>query len=489
MINHQIAQTAFNTAQQWENNNLRLSPVQGSLLDKLVIAVSASRPQTNINEQIEGVPEDILAYANASFEKGASSPHELAEIDAAREIAAAIRLQFNFARNTVRPIVLAAFENLKESAGHIPQRAEYTPVIVKQGPPAPLNDIGLQESLEAFKHALGQAPIDAKLCIRDFTAQEILEVLAPGSRAFDHDTLTWLAGMGESWIMQTWDAVFSNKNPITFRNVITNPQTGDSAALLIYLATANIMAHPPKDVVLTGDECIMLATLREQSAARLLYVLQMDAHYVSTQRLIISFNEKQVVVAKTVYDKWIEDGGSEAILFGSTLLPNPPTYVGAVIERAKDALEQWERQNRLLTRSEDNKRLSRLRHALVSSCERAVTANVGLAYAHLYKQEAKDFTMDLLGNETHQKTLAGIIALVQTVQLAEFDEAYVLCRKIITQAVFPYCNALDVLSGIDKVAEEKPEYNGQECALIMSQRLIATYLRDQITISELARVA
>ena len=486
MISQRNAQIAALAAAAWQDRGLRLKPVPGTLLEALVNSAVAHRLLKDIQEPWDGSAERILETLNASCDNADQLALSAFEVNAKpfiADISQAIRSHLNFARNTVRPIVHATVENLKAACQLLPDRIEYSPRIVEVGLPDGLADVQLQEEIQKFANRTASPPGAYRICVRNFTIAEILELVAPGSRNYDADTSAWLTGQGEAWISKTWDAAFGNSLPATYKDVVLKDD-GVHASLFIYLAADGLFNFAPKGVELTSQDKQMLGIIRQDAATRLAYAIEAEALQLKSARLILSFNETQVRVSKPVYRRFIEAGGSEAIVFGSTLLPVVPTYVQGIEAKAREAIERWERQNTILTQTENNKRLTRLRSALINSAIVAVNANFGIAFAHLVGEQAQGFTFNP-ELEQYKKAIQEITRLAQNATLAEFDNPYILAKRIICSAVFAYTNAQEILQGIDSVSEENPEYTSNECALVMNARLVGAFLAAQIEVSAL----
>ena len=483
MISKQIAEHAISSTEEWERKGMYLKPVPGSLLEKLVMAATLGEQQQPLTvdwiPSAEQISEQSAGYKAADEET--ISEHDSLQKQVAAAIAAQIQQHFNFARNNVRPIILQTVDLLRGALTSIPDSVEYSPNLILVDLPKPMNDPELQDVIQAYR-SVPLLNLTKTVGFAEADIKKIIEYAAPGSRGYDNEVATWMAGLGEENILSMWNAIFGLGDTSNFAKLVGSPTTAADAAMFTFAIATTMLHNSPEGLELTRDQITTCGQLREQAAIRMCYATDEEQVWIKNQRVLLTYTKERVRVSGTVYRDWIENGGSNAILFGSILSDRPSSLINALNEKAGEYITNWERHNKLLSAAQVAKRSSVFQEALYVSSKRALGANLELAFAH-----AGNIALDA----RHPGDLAADKALKEicvSVREEEFADLYQLARRVICDAVFPYSNALEILKGVDEAKLDNPDSSDREAALVMLVQLVTRFIRAQIEIGTLAAV-
>ena len=480
MIPISAAIAAIGVAQEFDKRQLMLEAVPGSPLAKLnecflvtksdVIGVSTYEPSVQ-----------QLCDQSSNYESTNGSLHCTTADALAEDISTFVKSHLNFARNTVKPLIEELVNEVKADIEALPLNAQYSAEIVISDLPEPMTLSSMEESVMEYKH-VDYLPLNTYLSLPGQTAPEVIEKLMTGNASNDKVISTWVAKKGDSFFQHIWDCVFTSApTEQRFESLIKDSDEGVDAALAVYLLATKLFDNPlegTKQSLATYNT--QIAELRNQAGLRLVHAYDEYVRFKTTGLLVKSAINNKIVVVGDTYRKWLEEGGNNAVLFGSMLSSSPQKFVTDINEKKGDFLSVWERQNWMLTVAEKNKRFVHYKEILRNRMLKLVADNYQKCYGHLRENGVTDSNMPEYLQ--FQKCLDDYLL---TIKDNWFQNLWKLSQDVICKCVFYYTDADKIFCGIEKACSDNPEINIREAALISTIAYITDYVCDQIKLTSI----
>ena len=393
-------------------------------------------------------------------------------------IGKAVAQHLNFARSVVRPVISELVQAIQADIQALPVNVEMSLQLVVCDPPLPMLSPEFEDMIGGFG-SVNYMPLDSYLSLAPLSATEILENMATGIKALDADVAQWASGKGDTFLTNVWESVFTAEpTQGRFSSLVQDRSQNLDAAIVVFLLTRRLHNNPPEGtkmgLVPYND---LIAQMRNQAALRLHHGYEDYARNSRNKRLIERFDSTSVSVNGNVYRQWIEDGGKDAVIFGSLLSPRPAVYVPEINEGKTAFITGWEKHNLLLTTAERNKRGVRYREILKGRLMGVVGANLQECFAHLRPGIPADTSMP-----EWQQFVKNADTFVNAVNDSDFNNLWMLCMHAVCRCAFYYTAAEAILGGVERAVEANPDIEVREAALLATAEYVVDYICDQIAV-------
>lgn len=478
MIAVSAAIAAIGVAQEFDKRQLMLEAVPGTPLAKLNECFAFTTTSIVGATSYEPNDKQIFDQSNNWGDKNGSI-HTTTEQALADDIATFVQSHLNFAKNTVRPLIEELVLEVKADIEALPLNTQYSAEVVISDLPEPMTVSSFEDVIMDYKN-VDYFPINTYFSFPGLSAAEIIERMLTGNSNTDKAITTWVAKKGDSFFQHIWDCVFTNApTDQRFESLIKDPDEGVDAAIAVYLLSSKLYDNPiegTKQSLPTFNK--QVAEIRNQSALRLVHAYDEYVRFKTTGLLIKSAVNNKIVVVGDAYRKWLEEGGNNAVLFGSMLSSAPEKFVTDINNKKGDFLAAWERQNWMLTVAEKNKRFVHYKDILKNRCLKLVADNYSKCYGHLRENGVTDSNMPEYSQ--FQKNLDEYLF---TISEGCFQNLWKLAQDVICQCVFYYTDAGKILSGIEKACQDNPNIHVREAALISTIAYVTDYVCDQMKLT------
>lgn len=493
MLRKEITQSAIDLAQDLDRRNIGLVAKNGTLLSELVacsvvqtlpeVALgltpeelrSAYQPDPVEIERESGlqavvkVGEETTALGSAHSETLESAIVALQDV---------VGPQLQFARNVVKPAIVEFHKRLEASLNIIPTSNTFNPVIRKICAPEPLNAAATIEAIEEFKDE-PYLPVASNLNAPVLSGQQVLDQMLTGNKVVDADIEMWAVRIGLEHLELVWGSVFANTGTgMSYDRLTENALTGVDSAMAVYLLARRLLDHPLEGVKMTLAEWrVAVGPLLRQSALRLNHALANYRQDDEVGLMLMSWSSKEIAVNKTVYDRFLEKGGSDAILFGNVLSDSPAVYLDAILANGVKAVETWERQNTLLSAAAAHRWHSNARVMLAQKAEEMIADHLGEFYVQPGEQGVAALSMN---HPDVQAALTKIRDYAETLDEVGMRDLWKVATWVIAGCVFHYSSAFQLLSGINRYCELNPGMPAGEAALLSSIDYLTDFVIGQL---------
>lgn len=479
MISKNAANVAINIAQEFDRRRLGLVP-SGPLAE---LVSSSCLTEIAQDRNAEYVPEPELIEAMSSgYTDDGSSKHDQELATFSEQIAQAASSHLQHAKTVVRPVITEMVEGVTADIEGIPAEERYSRTITQVGLAEPLRSAAFVQAVDEFKN-VPYEPVRAYVNLGPKSTSEIIDLLVTGAADTDEAIKAWAVAKGDVLFQRVWNSVFTDApTNERFDALIQDTSEGTDAAIVVFLVAKRVHNDPPEGTgVALSAYNQTLADLRNQAALRIDQGIESYARAVRTGLLIQRIDHNEVQVTDVVYEKWLQAGGHQGILFGALLADRPPRFLGDITERADEFKKLWEQVNAMLTAKARNNRFVTIKQILRERGEKVIADNMATIF-NVVAAEGQEVSKDL---PAYQQAIQCLGEFVDGVREPDFKDIWTLCTKLICRSAFYYTSAEQILLGIDQACKDNPDIDIREAALISLIEYVTDFVCNQIEIKSI----
>ena len=496
MISKEIATAAIQIAEEFDRRNLLLLPQGNSALAVLTslssidftIPSNVIRTTTEKQEGYTPNPAEIEAescYPTLGVD-GAESSHTNQMDGLIDAISEMVTKHLSFAKNTVAPLIKELTTEVNTVLSSYPETASYNPTIIKVSLPDALLNPSMQDSLSEYKEVT-YFPVTTYMSLPQLSGTDVMELTKVGSKSIDDSIEAWAALKGVSFFESIWNTIFTNATGEgavtgTFESMSKCPIEGADVSFAVFLLGKRLLDNPPEGTTQSLPEYRKeIGTLLEQAGLRLNNALAKQDLNLKTELLVLAYTKDVVHVFAPVYDKWLSDGGNNAVLFGNLLTDRSPLlFLPAMQSKANELLELWEHQNRLMTITLANKRFVSAKSTIEFKAIELIANNLTSCFGEYTKNAAINFN-------TPEVALAvkNIKEYTEDLTYDALKNIWKVCGEIVSKHIFYYTDAYKILSGIERACENNPGIDIAEAALLSSNEYVTDFICDQLCVTDI----
>lgn len=479
MLSLEALNAAFPLTELADNASMKIVPIPGTPLDRLVQATRSDDKFVTMQEDGSVMPSisDIEYIANCKDELLGGSPHDKAFDDVVDVTVAAVQGHVKFAKNVVKPAVEELVEATQQTLEALTPSSLLGMEVITFNPPLPLQNNALDTMARQFDNVPFDVP---KLSMRcpDQTTAEIIELMKTGSSSLDRDIEAWAAALGETCILDVYQNVFQikqaglNDRAKTFRDYTDDRECGADHALIIFLLARRLIDEPlPSTEMDMRVYENLMAEYRNQAGARVYRAICELETITKTKTLVKSVVGGKTTVYGFVYDAWIKAGGANEILFGNTMTTPYAATVDMLNSRAEELKIKWNRHSASVKTVESNRRFLRIKEALAYNFEKQI-------------REAGDefYEEATIGNR--ETVIKRFREMLDDVSIDETQDLWNIALKLVCRSRFARTDAERILAGIERVIRENPEIDVREAAAVSLIDYIAYWVASQMKVEQ-----
>jgi len=450
--------------------HLYLQAIPGTPLGELVKATAHPAIVGLKNTGADDNPVKLMAcVTNQADSMATVSPHCRVMADLTDVAVRAVQSHILHAKTIVRPAVEELVMKVTEAMENLTPSVLLGMEIIVHSPSKPLLNPGLETLVRKFEETPFDDP-DLAMRLPAITANEIKELLATGSGNLDSDIKEWLAVKGDAFVQNVWDKIFMGEfsRDMSFSGFVNDSDCGADHALLIFLLARKLDNDPLPETDMNLDKFNrLIIEYRNQAAAKLCRELNKIDEANRLGILVRSNTRNQVTVNKSVYDKWLKDGGENEILFGNLLNRPVATTVGTINDGAEEMKDAWNQHSLITATAENNRRFSRTKELLYTAFEEQV-------------REIPAVEVATLGNR--MECLQRFEKLLDTVKESEINDLWSLSLRLVCGARFYRSDAEKILGGMEEQRKLNPLMPVRELATVSIYNYISDWVSRQFRI-------
>lgn len=453
-----------------------LKAIGGSPVEEAMIATKIYGGSISCLTEIDLLPERIyrpneLVVANGSVEIDAHSAY----LDTA---SAAIGLQLAshiaHAMNVVLPTIgecYAAIEKARDAEGANGVQSYK----VEMSKSSSLFDVGdIVSSIEEFATIEAVRELPLVLDFEEMGVEDVVKLMMIGSSTYDAAIADFVADAGQETIADVWRTVFCNANPSVkdYDQYRADRNMGNTRNWATFLIAKNLLlkvdALPPVTGAAgfsKGKYGVALRQLVEVTGRALAIQVATVAGNERVGMLFETVSGKTIYVNKSVFDRFMADGGDIEIILGAVVTEQTHLSAKQLAEQTEKLKAAWSYYyNRSLMSAKTNE-LTNVRLAIANFVRRAVATT---------EDQVVIDNRDKIVNETDK--------YVEAIFLPALEDIPTLALNVVCDLMFDHTKAGDLLRGVNSAMAYNKDVSKEDALNLAVVDYVADWYASQIVI-------
>lgn len=460
----------------------RILPVVNTPLSSLNSDVMVAAPATG--EEFTPNPEQYIAYANSHTPGQDISVYTANVEGTARTIARYVQSHLSFAKNVVKPLITEFVESFTERTNSLYVSPSENLIIEKLDLPAPLLVADLKDLIDDYAKLQPTGADFVKFNAPDLTIGEIIDLMKTGNAEVDTAIEAWVATVGEAEIVQYYDRAFGTVKGGYPRTQLVSTQDGCwDSTLAIFLMATKLHNNPPTGVSMSlVDYNVAMAKIRDNAGCMLASIYEIFRSYVMTQTLVRTAFGNKLIVVNPVYNQWIEEGGSDVLLYALMVTGKRANFVSEINEARVELMKAWELHSAMTISTERNRKFLTMRKAFYDTMFEVVERNADPIFSHLKAEGASTDHIQMQEYKTFKQKFEECFTYLRE---EDFTDIWKLSKHVVCNMLFYYTDAGQILDGIEDACKTNPDMEVDEAALLSTIAYVTRYVCNQMTISKI----
>lgn len=463
-LSPESVQIAMPLAEKFGHAGMSLTPFPGSPLAELHSA-SSSEVAFALTSAGEGsLVESLAVVANMSEGLDAETPNQhLTVMNRYVEmISAAVQKHFQVARTVVAPAVQEYHERVVTTLGQITPSKLMGVEVVPMNVPEFFNNSNFESEYTRYEDLTLDSPA-LNMSLPNLDTETIIENLKTGSGGVDKQIEEWAAVVGHNKLKELYNEAFTQSmdgEPKGWRALVEDKQCGLDNALALFLWARKLVGNPPEETAMSLDTYNeRMEAVRDQAGAKLSRVRNELDRAMKNKMLVRNYDGSKTIVYPAVYEWFMDNGGSNELIYGNALSDNRQFSAEALIGRTEELAGIWNRHVAIVQRTEANNRFSRIVEALEIEFRRML-AEEGAEDNAEERHRIQDMFVEQLGQVKPKDT--------------ECLES--LCLRLMCRSRFYKTDAEKILLSINQNKEDNPSLDIREAAALALIEYVADWM-------------
>lgn len=460
----------------------RILPVVNTPLSSLNSDVTVAHPTEGT--EFTPNPAEYIAYANSPTPGQDISVYTANVENTARVIASYVQSHLSFAKNVVKPIITEFVEAFTERTNSLYVSPSENLTIEKLDLPAPMLLSDLKDLIDDYSKIQPTAAEFVKFNAPDLTIAEIIELMKTGNKGVDDAIEAWVATVGEAEIVQYYDRAFGTvKGGYPKAHLVSNQDSCWNSTLAVFLMATKLHNNPPTGVSMNlVDYNVAMAKIRDAAGSMLAGIYDLFQALVKTQTLVRTSYHNKLVVVAPVYNQWIEEGGTDVLLYSLLVTGKRLNFVGEINSARVELMKAWELHSAMTISTERNRKFITMRKAFYDTMFEIVERNADPIFSHLKSEGA---SVDHIQMQEYKTFKAKFEECYTYLREEDFCDIWKLAKHVVCNMLFYYTDAGQILDGIEDACKTNPDMEVDEAALLSTIAYVTRYVCNQMTISKI----
>lgn len=329
--------------------------------------------------------------------------------------------------------------------------------------------------IEKFGSLQAAAEQPLVLDYKDLSDEELVKLMKVGAQAYDDAVDLFVANEGIETIREVWTVVFSNdrqnfKNYDDFRSDRVKGLARNFATFLISTRLLTMPDQAPEVTGLSGlsssKYTFILKGLQEVSGAALYVAFEFKQSQDKTGKLIDKVDKKCVYVNKSVFDRFMADGGDIETILGAVISGDKKVYVEDIVENIEKYKLAWTYHVTLAKQNAESSMLIDIRRGISD-------------FVRTYVRTAEDDVVK--ANVT--KILDNTNEFVSHVYNPELKDIDILAMKAVCKCIYNHTDSIEILRGVNEAMTNNPDISKEDALNLSVLNYVACWFADQIDIA------
>lgn len=306
--------------------------------------------------------------------------------------------------------------------------------------------------------------------------EELVGLMKIGAQAYDEAVDLFVANATMPAIREVWDVVFSGENR-SYENYDVFRANGSKAEVrnfTTFLIASKLMMDTDKlpevsgvGKMSSGKYPLALRALMEVSGSALFSLLTSKRNEEKQGKLIVKVAGKVVYVNKSVYDRFMADGGDIETILGSVVSGNKSNYVSDIVANVDQMKQAWDYH---VTRSK-----------MDASTQELITIRYVInGFVRRYLQT----TDDQVVIDNRSLILDQLDEYLEGIYKPSLKNVDILAMKVVCEVLFNHTDALAVLCGVNEAMSANPDISKEDALNLSVTDYVANWYASQIEIDK-----
>ncbi|BDD79320.1 hypothetical protein [Burkholderia phage FLC8] len=459
------------------DKGVSLRPKAGSPIEEALAATHIWGSAISCLSEIDGLPAQIYNGNETQIVNGEVQEHvhDCYMESASSALGTALAGHVAFATTVVIPAVHELHNKLKEVLD-IDERTGVRSYTIEMVTGSPLFDVpAIVNKLEEFASI---KPQDNQVLVLDYpelTDEQLLGLLKIGAEAYDTAVDQFVANEGIELIREVWNVVFAHQATTfkTYDEFRVDRVKGTARNFATFLFADRLLAGGEGVPTGTGVNGLSsskytyaLKNLVEVTGSALYIAMEYNNQQMKHGKLIEKVDNKTVFVNKSVYDRYMEEGGDVETVLGAAISGDRKTYLEDIVAGTEKYKQAWAYQVTLAKQNTESGMLISVRRAIgeyIRHYVRTTDDEVIRANVNRILDNAEEF-----------------ISRVYNPELKDID---ILAMKAVCLTMFNHTDAICILRGVNEAMAANSDISTEDALNLAVVDYVADWFADQIEIA------
>jgi hypothetical protein len=381
-----------------------------------------------------------------------------------------------YATTVVLPVISDLHDVIK-AAQDLDKRCGIRSYTVSMVSGSSLLDVGdIVERIDQFAAVDQRRELPLNLDFKPMGDEEIVGLMKIGAQAYDEAVDTFVSQNGMELIREVWNVVFAGERGgfADYDMFRADRKKGLARNFTVFLIATKLLIDLDKMPDVTGLSGLssskygmILKSLQEVSGAALYATVLTQRHMEKTGKLIDKVDGKVVYVNKSVYDRFMAEGGDIETILGSVVSGNKALFVSEINEKVELFKQAW---NYHVTQDKMNNASSEL-------------IDVRLAMDTFTRQFVRT-TDDATVTANRDAIINRSRSFLESTYAPALKEVDMLAMRFVCEVIFSHTDALKVLCGVNEAMIANPAISKEDALNLSVTAYVADWFASQIEIDQ-----
>lgn len=451
---------------------------QGTPLAEAMSAAKTNGVPIDCLSKIDTLPETLYQPMQPTMmaDGGNFDTHTDYQEAASTALGAQLASHISHATTVVLPAIADLIGVIKAAQDHESQSgvASFRVEMVKGSSLLDLSEI--IEQVDGFGTVSSPKELPLVLDFKPLGDEDLMKLMQIGATAYDNSVAEFVSQAGMQNIREVWDTVFGG-NPAGVANYDvfrSDPTKAEYRNFATFLIASRLLQDKDKLPEVTGDSRmsaakypLALRALVEVSGAALYVLLLRKRQQEKLGKLIDRVEGKVVYVNKSVYDRFMNDGGDIETILGAAITSGPSATVPDIQANLEKYQQAWS--------------FYAMREKANAVSSELITVRYAInGYLHQYLRS----TDDQVVIDNRELIASQIDQWVSGIYKPALLDVHTLATNTICTVLYNHTEAHRILCGVTDAMQANPSISKEDALCMSVTDYVAAWFAAQIEIDQ-----
>lgn len=460
------------------DKGVSLRTVGSTPLDEAMKATKTYGQKLDSLADIDLLPADVYQMNEVRLEGGVPVDDiHTAYMDAASKVLG-IQLAGHIAHATtvVLPLI-SELHNTIKSVQDFDERCGIRSYKVEMVNGSPLLDApDFVAQVEKFSDIDPPRELPLVLDFKPLSDEQIVELMKIGAPSYDDAVGMFVSQCGMTLVRETFDVVFAGDRGAYRHYDMLRADREKSMArnFIVFLITTKLLANLNELPEVTGLAGMSSAKygpalrgLQEVSGVSLYSQLSLQRRMEKSGKLIDKVDRKVVYVNKSVYDRFMADGGDIETILGAVVSGKKSDYVADLVNNVDLYKQAWTYH---VTQAKMNAQTGEL-------------IDVRRTIDNFVRRYVQTSTDEVVVNN-RDNILNNLQGYIETIYAPALKDVDMLAMRVVTEVMFNHTDAGAILCGVNEAMSANPEISKEDALNLSVTNYVADWFASQIELDK-----